>query len=403
MNTEEDKIKIGSKIDKWKHIGLYFKIIVPSISIFIVSLLFTKGEALFFSLTEALCASFAAGLSIITFLRKDEKENMFYKYIGIGFFFISLLEFSKSIILSKGIEEWRENATYILNLITCYLEFTVIIVAFYLKLKKSSLKICIYINLLVSIIFLGIGLGIYNNIITNTIIVNPEYQLGILALVTIIIVANKSINIISENERNIIFRYIIFIILHQVFYILYIKVNINWIYLAGLFKYLSYYTVYEIISKYVLYRSYARVKRDLESAKNVQGKLNTILRGRNKTLVEMENIIDKSGKRYGQLIDSIADGIIIFYFDKIYYINKEALKLVGFNEYTELLDMKFSFFIEHILSKKVILEEVKDISLLIKEIESGDEKGIKIDISRNDGSQYEMYIINIDNLNRFIY
>ena len=57
----------------------------------------------------------------------------------------------------------------------------------------------------------------------------------------------------------------------------------------------------------------------------------------------------------------------------------------------------------NILSKKVILEEDKDISLLIKEIESGEEKGIKVAISRNDGNQYEMYILNINNLNRFVY
>jgi len=117
----------------------------------------------------------------------------------------------------------------------------------------------------------------------------------------------------------------------------------------------------------------------------------------------MENIIDKSAKRYGQLVESIADGIIIFYFDKIYYMNKEAVNLVGFNNYTELVDMKFSFFVEHILSKKVILEEVKDINLLIKEIEAEDEKGIKVNVSSPSGTQYEMYIMNIDSLNRFIY
>lgn len=397
MNTEEDKMKKGSSIGK--QLCLYFKVIVPSIAIFMISLLFTEGEKLFFSLTEAVCASFAGGLAIITFLRKDEKENMFYKYIGIGFFFISLLEFSKSVILSKGIEDWREYVTYILNLSTCYLEFTVIIVAFYLKLKKSSLKTAIYINLSTLIISLGIGLGIYNNII----IVNPDYTLGILALVTIIIVLNKSINIISKNERKIILRYILYIILHQVFYILYIKVNINWIYLAGLFKYLSYYTVYEIISKYVLYNSYDRARRNLENSKNIQEELNRILIGRNKTLVEMENIIDKSEKRYEQLIESIADGIIIFYFDKIYYMNKEVVNLVGVSNYTELVDMKFSFFVENILLKKVILEEDKDVSLLIKEIESGDKKGIKVAASSNDGNQYEIYIMNIDNLNRFVY
>ncbi|PRR83436.1 sensor histidine kinase [Clostridium vincentii] len=401
MNIEKNKIITQFNISEGWYVSKYFKIIVPSVVI--LSLLFTKGDILFFSLTEALCASFAAGVPIITFLRKDEKEEMFYKYVGIGFLFISLLTFAKAIILSEIAVYLEYNIINMLNLITFYLEYIVILLAFYLKLKKRSLKTSIYINLFISIIFLGIGIGIYNNIITNTIILNSEYQLAILALLTIIMVAYKGKNIIGKDERKIIFRYIIFIVLHQSFYVLYVNLNVNWIYLAGVFKYLAYYTVYEIILKYVLYNSYSRVKKDLESSKKVEEELNTILKGRNRTLVEMENIIDKRGKRYGQLIDSISDGIIIFYFDKIYYVNKEALNLIGFNDYTDLINMKFNFFVEHILSKQVTLDNVKDISLLIKKVQSGDEKEIKIDISSNDGSQYEMYIMNIDNLNRFIY
>jgi len=403
MNIDVDKIEEQTKISNGKHIGKWFVLIIPSISMFIVSLFFTQGDTLFFSLTEAVCASFAGTLPIITFLKRDEKENMFYKYIGIGFLFISLVSFSEAIILNKIIESWRNQLVFILDLSTCYLEYGVLLIAFHLKLKKSSLKVSIYVNLFVSTIFLVIGIIIFKNNLTNANFIQYNFTLVLLALATIIMLLNKSLDIISKNEKNILLKYIIFILLHQTFYFLYVNSDTRWIYLAGLFKFLAYYTIYELISKYVLYSSYVKVRRDLESVQNVQKNLNTILTGRNKTLVEMENIIDKSRKRYGQLIESIADGIIIFYFDKIYYMNKEALNLVGNDDYTNLIDMNFSCFLENVLAKKVILEESTNISLLIKEIESGKEKGTKIDLTNLDGIEYEMYIMNVDSLNRFIY
>lgn len=403
MNIESDKIEDQIKQSNWKRIGAQFIIIIPSVSIFLVSLLFTEGESVFFSLTEAVCASFAATLPIITFLKKDEKEDMFYKYIGIGFLFISLLAFSKAIILSKVTEGWRNEIILILNLITCYLEYVVVLVAFHLKIIKSSLKLSIHIHCIIAVILLGIGIIIFKSNIADTFFLKPEYSLLLLAVSTIIMLFSKSSVVIGKNEKFSLLKYIIFIILHQVFYLLYVNSYINWIYLAGFFKYLAYYTVYKLISEYVLYSSYVKVKGDLEKVQNIQKELNTVLLGRNKTLVEMENIIDKNQKRYGQLIESISDGIIIFYFDKIYYINKDALNLVGVNEYTKLIDMKFRHFIENVLAKKVIFEKDTDITLLIKEIESGKEKGIKVGLSSPNGIEYEMYIMNVDSLNRFIY
>jgi signal transduction histidine kinase len=403
MNTEVDEIETQIKINKVNQIRTGFVLIIPSIIMFILSLFFEDVDTLFITLTETVCASFAASLPIITFLKKDEKENMFYKYIGIGFFFISLLAFSKAIILNRIAQDWGIEIITILNLINCYLEYILVLIAFHLTLFKSSLKVSIKINFFVSAIFLCLAVIVFKNNITDKFFLITEYSLLVFVVLTIIMVLNKNSEILSKNERNILFRYILFITLHQFFYFLYINGNTSWIYLSGFFKYLAYYTVYELTSKYVLYNSYLKIKKELESAQNVQKELNTILIGRNKTLVEMENIIDKGRKRYGQLIESIADGIIIFYFDKIYYINKEALNIVGYNDYTELIDMKFNSFIENVLDEKVILKDSTDIRSLIEGLESGKEKGIKVDLSSIDGTDYEMYIMNVDSFNKFIY
>ena len=84
--------------------------------------------------------------------------------------------------------------------------------------------------------------------------------------------------------------------------------------------------------RFVLYKSYHDIKVDLEKAQKKQVDLNRRLSERNKLLTECKSQIEKSEKKYGKLINTIKDGIIIFYFNRLSYINKGAIEILEYNE-----------------------------------------------------------------------
>ena len=97
----------------------------------------------------------------------------------------------------------------------------------------------------------------------------------------------------------------------------------------------------------MFFKDHNEVKIKLENAQKEQKNLNHILNSRNKSLTEYKNLIEKSEKKYGELIESIKDGMVIFYFEKLYYINREAIKLLGLKSEKEALGKNIYFVLQN--------------------------------------------------------
>ncbi|MBD7912196.1 MULTISPECIES: ATP-binding protein [Clostridium] len=390
---------------KEKKIITYASIIVPIIVIVISSLLMKNSEHILLLLVEIFCATLGVSVGIIAVLNKDLQEGFFYKNIGIGFLFIGLVTFV-TIIICCNFEDGLNGKIFMnLKITTYYLEYLVIVFAYEFAIIKENVTFNVTVfGMLFSVILVFIAVIYMNNLInifSEILYSSVIFTIPILIILWIKIYLDEKC--LSSKEKNRIYKFIVFVALHQITFILYNHVNYNLIFIAGIFKYLAYYEMFDFISTYVLKKSYILMKNNLIEAQKTEKELNNLLKKRNKTLVELEHLIEKSGKRYGELIEGISDGIIMFYFDKVYYINAEATNIIGNLGGNEFSKIKFKEFTEYILTKKLIIENYTAIKEGINQIERMDRESFKFDVTSYSGLQYEMYFLNIDSINRLVY
>lgn len=404
---ERDNIITDTYKKKEKKIITLCSVLAPICFMLLTSISIDNGDKVLILLIEMFCTSLGICVGIISFLNKDLQEGPFYKNIGIGFFFIGLMTFGIIIILLVyDFPAVLTNEIFITAKVsTYYLEYGVIILAYLFAIKKNDIGFNMTLWSMILSVAVIVGMSIYMNRSIRAFMPN-EYS-GILfvfpvaVLLCVIIWLDEKF--LSKKEKYLIYRFIICILVHQVTFIGYCYIGHGLIYIAGISKYFAYYILFDFSSTYVLKKSYIAMKKNLMEAQKTEKELNNLLKKRNKTLVELEHLIEKSGKRYGELIEGISDGIIIFYFDKIYYINAEAISIIGGIGDSELKDIRFNDFTQNILPKKLIIDNYALIKQGIDEIERKEIESFKFDVSSYSGIQYEMYFLNIDSINRLVY
>ena len=358
-----------------------------------------------FNLTiEILCASLGAALSIISIFENYVEDESLCKYIGYGFLFISILSFSDLVILNKLIGEFNTEVRHALVVTTFYLEYIVVIVGIFLNKRKASMKLSMLVYSIVSSLIMCINLFIILNIY-GTKYINIYSNINIICLVSFaillitLIIKNK--NYSSIEEKVALLAYGVFIIIYQVLcYINYTLGSSHRIKIVIL-KYIAYYIMYEVMVNLLFYRSYDNIKSNLVSAQKMQKGLNDTLVIRNNMLKDFKMIIEKSERRYSSLIESIKDGVILFYFNRLSFINETAETFLESDNDKNYYDKHFDDFIE-LLSNKYDKYN-NNLKQELIDIRDRNEKISILEIKTSEDNSYEIYFIEIDNLNKFIY
>ena len=393
--TNEDKTK---KLTK-QSLGIS----IPILIVIMISYYMNEDLNLYNSLIEILCASLGAALSIISIIRDDVKEGDIYKYIGIGFLFISVLSFVNVIVPNKLDISLTNGISYVITITTFYLEYIIVIVALSLKLKRKSIKqgFVRYFLIFVSII-------IFNSIIYKIHYKYWSYEkfytiqviiVAALAILLILLIFFDK-KIFHKEDKQHIYLYVMLIVLYQSLFFADNILKHDYNFESGIFKYMAYYILYEVMASFLLYRAYANMKKNLVEAQKMQKDLNNILSTRNKTLIEFKSIIEKSEKRYSNLIEAIKDGIMIFYFDRLSYINGSAINMLDNKSEKDVMGRDFMSIIKDIVPESIINEHSGQESSFIDNIE---QKLYKTDTIKKDGMEFEVYFLKIDSLNRLVY
>ncbi|MGG7178563.1 ATP-binding protein [Clostridium paraputrificum] len=376
---------------------------IPILIIVMISYYMNEDLSVYKSLIEIFCASLGAALSIISIIRDDVKEGDIYKYIGVGFLFISLLSFTNVILPNKINISWNNGINHIITVTTFYLEYIIVMVALILKIKKKSVIQSV-------VIYLGVFITVF---IFNTIMYSAYYKggsseefytfqgfiVGILAVSLILFILFDK-KIFYKEDKQFLYLFIMFIIIYQSLLFSNNIWNYDCIFEAGIFKYMAYYMLYEVMASFLLSRAYDNMKKNLVDAQKMQKDLNNILSTRNKTLIEFKSIIEKSEKRYSNLIEAIKDGIIIFYFDRLSYINGAAIKMLGNKSEDDVMGREFMSIIRDIVPESIIEENLEDDSYFLNNIEK---KLYKTDTIKRNGMEFEVFFLKIDSLNRLVY
>lgn len=365
------------------------------------SLLFSNSVNIYILLNDALCSAVASSLGLICFLKRELKYGAFYKNIGSCFFLISLVSYVHIYINKKYI--LNTDSFYIsdnLTKVTYYMEHLVILVSYILEDVNNKVR---YELLLIMKLLLG-GMAVIIIFIISETISNfdtmTRYVLGLVMILDLAILYCNKINL-KKRERKMLYLYIFLISVYQYIRSNYGQFGDNGVIISLSIRLLSYYVIFLSISKCVMKESYESMKEELENIHIAEKDINNILKNRNRTLMQLEYMIEKSSENYAHLIEQISDGIVIFYYNKVYYINSEAKKILEIGESTKKYN--FNEFCERVLRKNKIIEKVDFVVKSLEEVALLKREDFKFNLLNYSGTQYEIYFFNIDSISRLVY
>ena len=372
-----------------------------SIYLHLFSLLFSNSVNIYILLNDALCSAVASSLGLICFLKRELKYGAFYKNIGSCFFLISLVSYVHIYINKKYI--LNTDSFYIsdnLTKVTYYMEHLVILVSYILEDVNNKVR---YELLLIMKLLLG-GMAVIIIFIISETISNfdtmTRYVLGLVMILDLAILYCNKINL-KKRERKMLYLYIFLISVYQYIQSNYGQFGDNGVIISLSIRLLSYYVIFLSISKCVMKESYESMKEELENIHIAEKDINNILKNRNRTLMQLEYMIEKSSENYAHLIEQISDGIVIFYYNKVYYINSEAKKILEIGESTKKYN--FNEFCERVLRKNKIIEKVDFVVKSLEEVALLKREDFKFNLLNYSGTQYEIYFFNIDSISRLVY
>ena len=364
----------------------------------------SPSKDLFFPLVEILCG--ALGVSIAMISASHKEYESFYKNFGLTFLPLSIIIFFKVIVVNCFPGSLDSEIAFYLNYCIYYMEFIVIGIALLLTVisKNRTLSSIYYIlSMLIVIIFIYfIFLENIFNLSRNKVIMFREMLIPIIFIILILICIFDKKILNKEGKKQII-TYLILIIIYQALLLVGNSKEYNFTIEAGIIKYIAYFIICDGIHKFVFFKDYDDVKKELEQIHSEQKKLNYILNNRNKALTEVKLSIGKSEERYGKLIESIKDGIIIFYFNKLYYINGEALKILNIDTYREVIGRDFKYIMKQILPNSNFENEFYYYSQCKENKNIKNNKLFKINNLEKDDKEYAVSLLKIDDLSKLIY
>ena len=375
---------------------------IPHFVAYAIYLYFSKNNTeIFFEIVEIFCASIAGSIVVISGMQKEYKS--FYKNFGIAFLPLSLVIFMKVIIKNKLGEYLDIEFEDLLNYWIYYMEYIVIGVAMLLtKVGGSRIisGICYTFTtlLVIATSYIVFIVNIFNFDDTILNILKMAVIPIIFLILMISIVFDKTI--LSKEGKQYITVYLTFLLFYQDLYICGDSFGLNLVVEAAIIKYTAYFVIYEGIVKFMFFKDHNEVKIKLENAQKEQKNLNHILNSRNKSLTEYKNLIEKSEKKYGELIESIKDGMVIFYFEKLYYINREAIKLLGLKSEKEALGKNIYFVLQKLSKDRTLAIKLND--ALTKKDEK-DSRIFKVKNFKKDNREYDITLLKVDDLSKLIY
>lgn len=395
--------KLKSTFKNKEYLKNYFILFIFVILLYtyFFSLLFENKVSIYGFLNEVLCACIAFSIGLVCFLNRELKKGQFYKNIGAGFFAISLVSFSYTTIYRQKIfmsPDIFVNENFMLA--NYCLEYLVIFVSYMLIKTNKRIK---YPLLVVVIVPLGLVAFLFLYFIGDILNCNHIFKvISILILtVDIMLILHNSI-CLSKKEKRILYLYLFLTSLYHCINNMRDKIGDISTVISFCIKFASYYIIFILISKFVIKDSYSNMEKEFLDIQTTQKELNNILKLRNKTLVELEHIIEKSSKKYSDLIEHISDGIVIFYFDKVYYINSEAERLLN-NYIKDMQDMTFDEFIELVLSSNKYEDQYDVLKKKVRAMKLSRKNNYKFNIDTRCEKQFEIYVFNIDPITKFAY
>lgn len=313
---------------RYRYKGSASNIFIPMIIILTILSMVFKLRSEYMFIVKIICFAISVMIFIISVIKVGNKDLGILKHIGIGSIFIALVSFI-DIEFNTGIND--------ILIILFYTQFinlreliNIMLSMFFYEKGKSPLWQSIFFLSTTPFIYFWIkggnkGLVLISKEHSDYFILFISEVIIILLYVIIIALYNK-----YNYKRDKIWILIngLLIVLSSIFVYLSRVLNIDLTYLIGLSKIIMYFLVYDKFEEILLYNAFSNAYESLNKAKETKKNLNKSLKRREKELLELNLLIEKSEKRYYDVVQAFSKGLLLFennfliysnYHDEFYY------------------------------------------------------------------------------------
>lgn len=362
----------------------------------IIYYVYNNNANFFYTIISILCLAVMGAMAIVILLKGDLTEGTIFQHMGIGIFFLFITNFVSLISIKELRYDINSNYMKNIRFITMALEYMLVLVTVIIKkIKEDKLK---YLLSYAIIYIVPVALLSY---------VAESFTIKVIFLITLFALTIKSLsnnNIIKKyEERRSLLIYSSLIAIYHMVIIIGIHLNKDFAILTGAFRCISYYFLYLIFEEFIFAKRYRNVEVSLHKAQYIQKGLNKRLNERNKTLSELKKSIEKSENRYSNLISSIKDGIIIFNFERVTYVNKVVIDLIPEIGYEGVIGKTLIVILKKLYLKNLITERsYKNFKEFSTKYFKENTLYMITEVKRLN-KEYELYFVNMNETEKLFY
>ncbi|GAA0826403.1 sensor histidine kinase [Clostridium tertium] len=306
--------------------GLMFNVFIPILVMLIIINIVFKMVNEYIFITRLLCFSISILIFIISIVKVNNKDLGLLKYIGVGYFYIAMLRFIDLEYLWQ--EEILGFPLSFIGIIT-YLELINIISSIILYKKRYSPKIQNLVFIIVIPIIYMFPLRAYNGLTYLRYIYNPNKQFIINQIILLILFGFivYQYKKLDKGNKWIIYTSVLLIVSDSLITLMGI-LGVNLISFIWIIKLLSYFLAYDKFEEALLSNAYSSAYESLNRVRKIETNLHKNLKRREKELKELNLLLEKSEKRYYDVVNAFSDGLLLFendimvhsnYYNDIYY------------------------------------------------------------------------------------
>lgn len=313
---------------RYRYKGSASNIFIPMIIILTILSMVFKLRSEYMFIVKIICFAISVMIFIISVIKVGNKDLGILKHIGIGSIFIALVSFI-DIEFNTGIND--------ILIILFYTQFinlreliNIMLSMFFYEKGKSPLWQSIFFLSTTPFIYFWIKGGNKELVLISK--AHSDYFILFISEVIIILLYVIIIALYNKYnyKRDKIWILIngLLIVLSSIFVYLSRVLNIDLTYLIGLSKIIMYFLVYDKFEEILLYNAFSNAYESLNKAKETKRNLNKSLKRREKELLELNLLIEKSEKRYYDVVQAFSKGLLLFennfliysnYHDEFYY------------------------------------------------------------------------------------
>lgn len=305
----------------YRYKGSVSNIFIPMIIVLTILSMVFKLKSEYIFIIKIICFAISVMIFIISMIKIGNKELGILKHIGIGSIFIALVRFI-DIELHSEINDVLVILFYAQAISVRELMNIVLSMFFYEKGKTPLWQSIIFLSTTPFIYFWikgGYkGLELISKVNSNYFILFIS-EVIIIALYIVIIVLYNKYN--YKKDKTWILINGLLIVISSLFVYLSRVLIIDLTYLIELSKITGYFLIYNKFEKRLLDNAFSNAYESLNKAKETKRNLNKSLKRREKELLELNLLIEKSEKKYYDVVQAFSKGLLLFENNYLIYSN----------------------------------------------------------------------------------